>query len=239
MCGRWHRALHGDEVTHPTPVRAKSIGGGIAVAVGLPFSGRPIPPEFALTFAAQSYPTNSIRKTYAIKGQEVGEARNMITQLALDDGAKYLWFLDEDLSIPQNACTQLVSTLENADSSTMACGGIYTTKSHPAEPLVYREKGGGPFWQWKMGDVFECAGLATGCMMIKTEVFRTLDKPWFKTTQEQTEDMYFCDRLVEAGFKVLADSKVMCVHWKYDGEGREFIPYYLDSQTYPDRKSVV
>ena len=55
----------------------------VSVAIGLPFSGRPIPPEFALTFGSQNYPLNTRRATYAIKGREVGEAREEIADRAL------------------------------------------------------------------------------------------------------------------------------------------------------------
>lgn len=216
-----------------------NIDGGVALAVGLAFGTKPIPAEFALALSSQCYPTNSRRRTFAIKGKEVGEARQLIAELAIEHGAKYLWFVDYDMSFPMNTCSLLTATLENADEDTMVCGGIYTRRAHPAEPLVYRGEGLGSFWKWKAGDVFEVTGLATGCMLIKTEVFAHLEKPWFKTISEgqtsRTEDLFFSDRVRDAGFKILADSNVLCVHWDWDAKTHQFTPYCLAPDSYPLR----
>lgn len=217
----------------------------VGLAIGLPFCGRPISPEWAVSFAAQNYPMNVRRFMSAMKEEEIGKARTQMAKQAVEKRAKYLWFADDDTAMPFHAIRSLITTLENSDDQTMVAGGIYCAKTLPTEPIVYRGNGQGAFWKWKAGDVFECSGIGTGCMCIKTEVFRHLPEPWFKTVdkdgtpdcpiEQETDDMYFCDRVTEAGFKILADTNVMCVHWDWNPETQKFTPYILPPDCYPMR----
>ena len=83
--------------------------------------------------------------------------------------------------------------------------------------------------------------IATGCMMIKTEVFQHLEKPYFKTVDEEpdaevilklvTDDLYFCKKVTDAGFKILADGAILCTHWDYRTDPPT--PYQLPPDSYP------
>lgn len=217
----------------------------VGLAIGLPFCGRPIAPEWAISFSSQNYPMNIRRALSCLKGEEIGKARQQMAELAVEKRAKYLWFLDDDVAPPFHAIRSLITTLENSDKNTMVAAGIYCAKTWPTEPVVYRGNGIGAFWNFKAGDVFECTGIGTGCMVIKTELFQHLEKPWFKTVDEggtpeqpilqETDDLYFCDRVIEAGFTILADASVMCVHWGWDEVKKDFIAYMLPAESYPMR----
>lgn len=61
----------------------------------------------------------------------------------------------------------------------------------------------------------------TSCLLIKKEVFEKLEKPYFKfvynedgTKHELSEDLYFCDKAREAGYKIWCDTSVICNHFK-------------------------
>lgn len=217
----------------------------IGLAIGLPFCGRPISPEWAISFASQNYPLNTRRFHSALKGEEIGKARNLIARQALEKRSKYLWFLDDDVAPPFHAIRQLITTLENSDDSVMIAAGIYCAKTWPTEPVVYRGNGAGAFWKWKVGDIFECTGIGTGCMVIKAERLLSIPEPWFKTIDEhgtpeepvrqETDDMYFCDKVIDAGYKILADTNVQCVHWGWNEEKKDFVGYLLPEDTYPMR----
>ena len=79
-------------------------------------------------------------------------------------------------------------------------------------------------------------------MMIRTEILKTIPEPWFLTTDDDeppegytirrgTDDIYFCERVKEAGFKILADANVLCVHWDYEFDPAK--PYYMPMDSYP------
>ena len=202
---------------------------------------RPVQPEWALALAVQSYPLNVNVQMMFIKGKEVGSARDAMVRQAMEIRAKYIFFLDDDVQIPSFAIRKLVYDLEQADEDVMAIGGIYTEKAFPPEPLVFRGKGMGSFWKWKVGEIFPVDGIAGGCLMVKMEVFDKISSPWFFTSDElltsgsaarkyQTDDLYFCDKVRNAGYRILADGGILCVHWGPDGT-----PYELAPDSYPMR----
>lgn len=230
----------------------------IGLCVGLPMRKRednanacPTQPEWALSMISQIYPMNVNVMFSALCGKETGEARNDIVRHALKMKAKYIWFVDDDTAPPKEAARHLMFVLEQADEDVMVGGGIYCAKTHPTEPVVYRGNGQGAFWKWRVGEVFECTGLGTGCMMIKTEVFKHLEEPWFKTVQEfpeemqlsdgtpvqsiqQTDDLYFCDKVIAAGFRIVADGAIQCIHW----DVKTGTPYMLPEDSYPVRNAI-
>ena len=93
--------------------------------------------------------------------------------------------------------------------------------------------------------MFECTSIGTGCMLIKTEVFEQIERPWFKTVDkidsedgpgvQMNDDMYFCQKVREAGFKILADANVICTHWDWDSESSDFKFYMMHEGCYPIR----
>lgn len=212
----------------------------VGLVVAIPFVGRPVVPEWALALAAQNYPLNLTRSFLAIGGVSTDIARNKAVEYALEKKANYIWFLDDDVQSPFFAVRQLIYTLEQSDA--MVVGGVYCRKHNPTEPLVYRGVGKGAFWKWKVNDVFEVDGIGGGCMMVKAELFKHLKPPYFKTIDKHfnaldktevgnsaTEDLYFCNQVRSAGYKILADGHVICKHW----DVKTMTPYDLPKDSYP------
>lgn len=212
--------------------------------IGLPFCGRPVMPEWALAMMAQAYPLNMTIEFAPLKGRKIDEAKNEITRHAIDAGAKYLWFVDDDTAPPPHAARKLIIDLETAPDAVMVAAGIYVSRQEYPEPLVYLKNGEGAFWKWKAGEVFECCGIGGGCMMIKVEVFKHLPEPWFKTVDcysdqdgienQFTDDIYFCDKVIKAGFKILADGGVLPIHWDTASQ----TPYCIPEDSYPFQGEV-
>jgi len=59
-----------------------------------------------------------------------------MVEQALEMGAKYIRFIEDDTAPPPDTIGELGRILDHSDDSVMACGGIYTTRSKPPEPLV-------------------------------------------------------------------------------------------------------
>ena len=215
----------------------------VGLVIAIPFVGRPVVPEWALALAAQNYPLNLTRSFLAVGGVPTDIARNKAVEYALEKKANYIWFLDDDVQTPFFAVRQLIYTLEQSDA--MVAGGIYCRKQEPIEPLVYRGRGKGAFWKWKVNDVFEVDGIGGGCMMVKTDVLKHLEPPYFKTVDNfvtegteiaraSTEDLYFCTKVRQAGYKILADAHVMCNHW--DSKTMKYYDMPLDSYPMQEEK---
>lgn len=216
----------------------------VGIVVGLPLCGRPTTPLWGVSLATQNYPLNTKVTQVVTMGVEVGEARNQLVKHALDNNATYVWFLDDDVLPPPFACQRLGYNLDKPENKdVMVCAGIYCSKQDPPTPVVYKKDGNGAFWDWKLNEVFEVESVGTGCMLIKTEVFRHLEPPYFKTVSEyvkdpktgevgtvmMTDDIYFCKKVRAAGFKILAHGGVLCEHYNLTDD--KF--YKLPEDSYP------
>lgn len=190
-----------------------------------------------------------------VKGMPVADARNHFAKIAVTKNIKYLFFIDEDVTPPPHAVRQLIFHLEHYPNAAVA-GGIYCHKSPPSYPMVFRGNGAGSYWDWKLGEVFDCSGLGCGCMMIRVDVFKTLPEPWFKTVDSTdafldginqgemwTEDLYFCDKVTKAkgegvpekGWMILADGGLLPNHW----DAKTGVAYNLPPTAKPLQRSTV
>jgi glycosyltransferase involved in cell wall biosynthesis len=203
----------------------------LGLAIGLPFCGRPTTPLWGVALATQTFPLNTAVTHVVVQQQEVGEARNQIVDWALEHNSTYVMFVDDDVILPPFAIQRLGYAMDTyakekfPDDKVVAICGVYMSKEEMTTPVIYRKNGQGGSWDWKFNDVFKIESGGTGCMLIRTEVFKHLEKPYFKTVQEYvyendsvgckkiTDDIYFCNKVNAAGFSILAHGGVLCGHY--------------------------
>lgn len=223
------------------------------VTICIPFSRNPYP-DWSISLASILPPFNGsvgLRRTI---NMERGEARDYLVEQSIKDRSKFTLFLDDDVTVPPNILRDLLFQIENADDDVMVIGGIYCSKTTPPQPLVFKTLGDGPFYKWKLNQVFECEAIATGMMLIRNEVFSKISKPWFRDIRsveeakehnlipidsniqnfEATDDVFFCRKVTEAGYKILAHGGVHGMHWNDDGtvftlpiDSYPFMEFYL------------
>ena len=66
------------------------------------------------------------------------------------------------------------------------------------------------------GKVTQVDAVGMGCCLIDTRIFNALEFPWFRygeRMEEPPEDLYFCERARELGFKVWVHGEVVFDHW--------------------------
>lgn len=165
-------------------------------------------PTRGLVFTQVEQRIEEFRKDYEITvyrshNLPIPSGHNNLTENALGDGNKYLFFIEEDTIPPARAIEKLLA----ADSG-IAC-------------IDYGVSGWGCITKNKQGEILWC-GL--GCTLIKREVFEALEKPYFRTDkvlrlndmtwqdlpQSYIEnknygglDIWFCSKAREKGFKVV------------------------------------
>lgn len=205
----------------------------VGIAIGLPFGGRLLHPKWALAFKTVDFPVNTTQTVISVEGQDITSARNAIAKTAIEQNCKYLWFLDDDVIVPRATVQALGYVLDNyIDDGTMVATGIYCTKTFMPAPVIYRDGNPGAFWDWNINQIFDVDSAGCGCMMINTEVFKHLEEPYFRTTEEYkdidgqpilhavSEDIYFCQQVRKAGFKIKAHGSIVCPH--YDNNTNKF-----------------
>lgn len=202
----------------------------MGLLVGIPIAsrkewdtGRPVAPEWAATLANLVYPTGLLRSHMFVKGKRIDEARNEIIEKALELDAEYVFFLDDDVRPPVHILLHLMPLLNSAPD-VIAAGGLYSIKREPTEPMAYRKLSKGPCYDFKYGEQFDVEGIATGALLVKVPLFKQIEKPWFKTIEESgqdkgriyerrtTDDLYFCNKALKAGFKIKAHGGMLCDH---------------------------
>lgn len=208
---------------------------GPSLLIGIPTLGRPVPLNWALSFKSLNPPINYNTIFQIINGAPVDQARNEMCKIAIEKGCKYIFFLGDDVVVPNHTLQQLIYRMD-CDSSIDVVGGVYCVKSEPAFPLVFRGFGNGSYWDWKIGEFFEVTGLGMDCTLIRVESLKRLEIPYFKTVQSDqyldavnsaeswTEDLFFFNKLKG---KVFCDGSVICEHWDVYGNKKYGLP--LDS----------
>ena len=180
----------------------------IKMGIGIPLSWHYVPSDFfdsclmmnkhnAEVFRAQSGPIHAMRNT--------------ITLNALNKDCTHLIFLDADMVYPCDTITKLLAH----DKEIV---GALTFKRWPNfEPLCFS---GEPYKMTQIDpipeELFEVTATGTGCLMIKIHVFENLDYPWFEFDNYDGkpvgEDINFCYKAREKGFKVHVDPTVRTEH---------------------------
>jgi len=221
------------------------------VLLGLPFAGRYVPPMWAVTLSALCWPMNIKHALYPVQGKPREQAREEIIEKAIELKSKYVMMLDDDVVPPADAPMLMVRELEMHDEFDVI-GGIVTAKGVNADPMLFKGSSGGPYWKWKVGEIFEVDEIATACIVIRTSLFQTLPKPWFRDLNtleeekeagvyaepkdvneilhkgEMTDDIFFCKKAKAAGHRILAHGGILCRH--YDQFGNAFT---LTEDSYP------
>jgi glycosyltransferase involved in cell wall biosynthesis len=144
-------------------------------------------------------------------------SRNQLCRQALETGADYLLFLDADMVYPRDFIYDLI----RADVDVIS--PLYFKKVPPyAAVCAYRRSDDRqllvPLMKYERGlvevDVTGCGG-----MLIRREVLEKVGSPWFaydiyKPTGEMTvsEDVTFCEKVQQAGFKVMVDTRIVAGH---------------------------
>ena len=163
-------------------------------------------------------------------------ARNRIAADALNANYDYVLMVDNDISLPQDALTTLLS-----DGVDIALG-VYLNRYARGErkrTCLFKQ---GPTWVMYESDeiarlrdsgehLVHVAAGGLGCALIKTDVFERMDFPWFEWTDitrfkssadsvdllsdtfnSGGEDVNFCIAANKAGIAVHADTRVLCGH---------------------------
>jgi GT2 family glycosyltransferase len=199
----------------------------VGIAIGLPFGGRLVHPKWAVALKTLDFPVNTTQTVICVEGQDITSARNTIAKAALEQNCRYLWFLDDDVVVPRHTVQALGYVLDNyGPEDVMVATGIYCTKTYISAPVIYKDGTPGAYWDWRVNDIFDVDGAGAGCMMINTEVFKSLEFPYFRTEEGYkevstgenvlhalSEDLYFCQQVRKAGFKIKAHGAVLCPHF--------------------------
>jgi GT2 family glycosyltransferase len=140
-------------------------------------------------------------------GTLIANQRQELVGEALQSGASHILFLDTDMRFPKDTIDRLLAH----DKPIVAAN--YATRRMPVKTVAFKTAGS---WDCvyttedKTG-LEKVAAVGMGVMLIKREVFETLELPWFiigyspKTFEFSGEDIFFCRQAQKAGYDIMID----------------------------------
>ncbi len=147
-----------------------------------------------------------------LEGPYIQSNRSQLAMMSLANKADYLFFMDHDVSFPDDTLLRLIS--RDKDIVFGPYNNRYPTKQRSMVTGL-----DGEIVEALPSDMFECAIGPTGCMLIKTEVFPRVTLPWFHVILEPSgkvaisEDAWFCRQAREAGFSIWCDPTIKVEHY--------------------------
>ena len=150
----------------------------------------------------------------ATQGFTISENRNVLAAQAVRDKYDYLLFIDDDMAFPPCLLNKMLSHRKDivgvAYHPRFKIGKDDPTYFDKTHIITVKDK--------NIKELFECRAVGTGIMLIKTEIFLKIPRPWFKMKTAKTgmtlmgEDWYFCQKARKSGFSVWCDPGVPVSH---------------------------
>lgn len=141
-------------------------------------------------------------------GTLVGDQREGLAEEAIQSGATHILWLDTDMRFPKD----LPIRLAKHNKPIVACN--YPTRKAPIATVAFDwadSKRDRILTKADSTGLEKCAAVGMGAMLVDTEVFSKIDRPWHfipynpKTQRMVGEDIWFCQRAREAGYDVWID----------------------------------
>jgi hypothetical protein len=183
-----------------------------------------IPARVVEAYMGLMAPMNQKFTRIFVQGLEVGEAYNAAIDLILAHPElskwRYVLTVEEDNLPPPDGLLRLFESIPGF----AAVGGLYWTKGLEGQPMIYGDPKGVLDFVPQLPQpetVQECNGLGMGFTLFDLDVFRTLERPWFRTLQEYspdggarayTQDLFFFEKARRAGHRIACDTRVRVGH---------------------------
>lgn len=149
-------------------------------------------------------------KTYFLSGSLIYEARERLAAMAVNNGFDHILWLDSDQMFKPTLMIDFVSSEKDMVT------GVIPMRRPPYIPCVYKIKDDELKQVTELGDrLFEVDGCGFGAVFMNTEILqKCFDKykTCFQPIYGYGEDLSFCLRVKELGYKIYADPRIDIGH---------------------------
>lgn len=147
----------------------------------------------------------------------VYDARNALAQEAIDTGADRILFIDSDMYFKPDMMERMAQDL---DDGADVVSGICFTRRFPTQPCIYKtvDMTGKTevYTDYPKDKLFPIAGCGFGAVMMNTDVLKAVSnkhgKPFNPMPGILGEDLAFCYRARDLGYKIFCDSRIKVGH---------------------------
>lgn len=186
----------------------------------------------------------SLLTSYGIDGVEISvrfnlgsliySSRNQLAGLALADDADLIMWFDSDMVFNPDT---LIRMLKDIDDGADFVTGVYYRRTEPFTPTLFKSleidgNNNAEFENYEdlPDSLFEVAGCGFGCVLMKTDIIRHVYKKFgrlFSPIGEVGEDLSFCWRARQCGYKLMCDPSMEFGHVAHTMVTKQF---YLNYQ---------
>lgn len=136
--------------------------------------------------------------------------RERLATMALECDAEYILWLDSDIVFPATTAARLLSHNEPIVAAN------YIRRQRPFKGVAYEKIGD---WENPLpfdieDELVSVEGIGMGCMLVKTDIFQQITKPWFEfgwspeSNDFLGEDMLLCQKINSLGYEIKVDTQL-------------------------------
>ena len=154
-------------------------------------------------------------------------SRDKLALSAIKNNYDYILFLDTDQQVPNDIIIKMAKYLNEGEDIITA---LVFGKEKPYYPCIYSksevlETGQINLTRYDLSlikdEPFYVANCGSGCVMLKTDVFRNIPQPWFHPYIYSGEDVTFFHIATQKyGYKILCDPTLDVGHWGIENINR-------------------
>lgn len=190
-----------------------------------------VPAQFASSLAMLQK-TGEVAVAFNV-GSLVYTSRNQLALRAINMGADYVFWLDSDMMFEPDTLERMLKTCEEKNIDFLS--GLYFRRVAPFTPVLFDTlEMTENECKWTEpkdipDDIFEIGGCGFGCVLMKKDVlFMTLaeHKDMFTPMNGVGEDLSFCWRARQSGFKIYCDPAISLGHIGHQIITRDFYRVY-------------
>lgn len=170
-------------------------------------------------------------------GSLVYMSRDKLAERAIQMGADRILWLDSDMVFDPDVLIRLSKVMKDNDADMVT--GVYFRRVQPFTPVLYEKldlKDGladyNEYEKLPEEDVFEVAGCGFGCVLMNTDVALSVMARYhemFTPMNSMGEDLSFCWRARQCGYKILCDQSIPLGHVGFNVVTRDFFNVYQNN----------
>lgn len=196
------------------------------IAIAIPAMNQ-VPTQFAASLAILQRPEDTVVGFQM--GSLIYHARNNLAKAAVETGAEYVLWLDSDMTFEPDTLVKLLEDHKQGKGDII--GGLYFKRVAPFTPVVYKVLDIGETetsYQIQTDipdEPFEAEACGFGCVLTPVKVLKdVMDKfgAPFNPIRGTGEDLCFCWRARQCGYKIVIDPSIECGHVGYQVITRAF-----------------
>jgi GT2 family glycosyltransferase len=166
-------------------------------------------------------------------GSLIYTSRNDLATQAIQIEADYVMWFDSDMVFKPDTMVRMLDTMQKNDIDILT--GLYFRRVPPYSPVLFDKlemRGEACLWsEFKTipEGLFEVGGCGFGCVLMKTDVFFDVQSRFgnmFAPIANTGEDLAFCWRARNCGYKIVCDPSIICGHVGYSVVDDQFFKVF-------------